>query len=285
MTNLINRIKEAKSVTKAGDLITTDNAKTLKGLKEGYSTGICYMAPADNYWLMAEQMLGIKFPQRVNLCGNCEIAGCKNPCLFTAGRGKFASVMIGRMRRTDMYVRYAEEFKARLVIEIARFIKRCEKHGVTPVIRLNGTSDIRWERLKVTIDESVVAYIKRYYKMDVVAGEYENIMSIFPNIQFYDYTKLADRLTKKMPANYDLTFSYSGVATYQKQVAMALTTNARIAVVFRDANSVPAEFMGRKVVDGDNTDLRFLDEEKTIVALIAKGGAKKDKSGFVVDIA
>jgi hypothetical protein len=111
-------------------------------------------------------------------------------------------------------------------------------------------------------------------------------MQALPDIQFYDYTKIANR--KHIPANYDLTFSYSGVPDYAPYVAKAVANGERIAVVFRDRAIVNAmlangdTFLGLPVVDGDDTDIRHLDPKGVVVALYAKGKARRDQSGFVV---
>jgi hypothetical protein len=106
------------------------------------------------------------------------------------------------------------------------------------------------------------------------------IFEAFPSLQFYDYTKISNR--KNIPENYDLTYSYSGVQGYQKYVQIALSAGMRIAAVFRKRTEIPSSFMGLDVVDGDNSDLRHLDPLGVIVALYAKGKAKKDLSGFVI---
>jgi hypothetical protein len=103
-------------------------------------------------------------------------------------------------------------------------------------------------------------------------------MQEFPDVQFYDYTKLPGR---KVPANYHLTVSYSGANA--KYASKVLRSRHNIAVVFRDKESIPEFFNGRPVIDGDRDDLRFLDQTNSIVALYAKGKAKKDTTGFVID--
>jgi hypothetical protein len=137
--------------------------------------------------------------------------------------------------------------------------------GLTPLVRLNGTSDIRWETIPVIVD----------------GKEYRNIFEAFPEIQFYDYTKIANR--KGIPENYDLTFSYSGVMSYQSYAKQAIDSGMRVAVVFRSIEVIPSRFIGLPVVPGDNSDIRHLDPKASIVALYAKGKAKKDTSGFVID--
>jgi hypothetical protein len=124
-----------------------------------------------------------------------------------------------------------------------------------PVFRLNGTSDIRWETIPV--------------------GGYATIMEMFPTVQFYDYSKLPNR--KNIPANYHLTFSRS--ESNDTHVVTAMENGMNVAVVF---DKMPETYAGRTVIDGTETDLRFLDGKSVIVGLEAKGQAKKDTSGFVV---
>ncbi|QST02616.1 hypothetical protein IMZ31_18890 (plasmid) [Pontibacillus sp. ALD_SL1] len=116
-------------------------------------------------------------------------------------------------------------------------------------------------------------------KAGVRSGEYPHLFDVFPQIQFYDYTKMAGR---RVPKNYDLTFSYSGIETYQHQVKRAVKEGMRMAVVFRHRDKIPDTFMGMKVVSGDDSDVRFIEPEGTIVSLYAKGKAKEDTTGFVV---
>ena len=112
-----------------------------------------------------------------------------------------------------------------------------------------------------------------------------NIIVDYPAIQFYDYTKVYNRVAKNWPTNYHLTLSYSEAndAYRDNVVRYANDYGANMAVVFRDKNNIPKEFLGRKVIDGDADDLRFLDPDNVVVALYAKGKAKKDTTGFVVD--
>lgn len=226
------------------------NAKTVKGQSKGYYTGILYMAP----WKVA----GVG-----NLCPMAEVAQCHKACLYSAGRGAFNNVQQARIRKAKWFYSDRATFMAALVDDIRKLIRKAEKDGMTPLVRLNGTSDVRWESIPVTIGETT----------------YANVMAAFPDIQFYDYTKLAGRT---VPANYDITFSYSGVKEYQQQVAKAIEQGLRIAVVFRHRDKIPTTFNGMNVVDGDDTDIRHLDPQGVVVALYAKGAARKDTTGFVV---
>jgi len=221
------------------------NAKTVKGQAKGYMTAILYLAP--------EKQSGV-----MNVCAFAS-NGCKNACLYTAGRGRFTNVQEARIERTRFYKRDAQAFIQQLKDEIRRYKAYAEKKGYQFCVRLNGTSDIPWE-----------AY---------------GIMQEFPDVKFYDYTKNALRAIKwakgALPANYHITFSRSEENC--TQVDQVLHAGGNVAVVFSKP-SFPAEYLGKPVVNGDETDLRFLDPKNVIVGLKAKGDAKKDESGFVVKV-
>jgi hypothetical protein len=237
------------------------NAKTVKGQKYNFLTGILYLAPAD--------ISGI------NLCAMAELAGCKSACLYSAGRGAFNSVQSARVNKTRYFLENRADFMRHVARDIAKLAKTAAARGFSPLVRLNGTSDIRFESIPVDIDTSTARKIQR------APGQYANIFAVFPEVQFYDYSKLPNR--RDIPTNYDLTFSYSGLPGFAPYVARAIAAGYRVAVVFRDRASIPAEFLGMECVDGDNSDIRHLDPAGVIVALYAKGAAKRDQSGFVVD--
>jgi hypothetical protein len=221
-----------------------NNAKTIKSDKRGeYLTAILYLAPADT-------VAGI------NVCPMAEKAGCKAVCLSHAGRGAFSNVQAARIRKTELFRDDPIGFVDTLAADILKAIKKADRLGVQLAVRLNGTSDIAWENQK--------------------GSNGLPLMAAFPAITFYDYTKLPGR---KVPANYHLTASYSGAnAAYARKVEK---TAHNISVVFRD--TLPARYLGRRVINGDRDDLRFTDPDNVIVGLLAKGAAKRDLSGFVVD--
>ena len=229
------------------------NAKTIKGEKYNIKTAILYLMPSD------------KSGQQ--LCPMAKLAGCEKACLFTAGRGAMSNVMLSRLRKTLYFNQYRDQFMHQLQNELIRERARAKRLGYKLIVRLNGTSDIRFESIPL-------------------GYSYANIMQALPDIQFYDYTKIANR--RNIPANYDLTFSYSGVSEYLPFVQKAVANGERIAVVFRNRAIVEQmlangeSFLGLPVVDGDNTDIRHLDPRGAVVALYAKGKARNDQSGFVV---
>lgn len=194
----------------------------------------------------------------------CPLAskGCAQACLFSAGRGRFDSVRAARIAKTLHFLNNPDTFFADLRKSIARVIRMAKRQNLTPAIRLNGTSDVAWEKIST-------------------------IMAEFPDVQFYDYTKIWSRVLAfgrgQLPSNYHLTFSRSEEnAEYVERIIAE--TDANVAVVFA-TSELPATYMGREVINGDEHDLRFLDKRGVVVGLKAKGQAKKDTSGFVVHAA
>jgi hypothetical protein len=226
------------------------NAKTVKGQKKGYLTGILYLAP-------------VKESGAINVCPHAS-EGCAAACLFTAGRGAFDNVRNARVAKTLAFVHDRPAFMAQLCDDVRRLVAKAKRDGMIPCVRLNGTSDLPWENIR--------------------CGEHANIMQAFPDLQFYDYTKnpnrIAAHLEGRMPANYHLTFSRS--EENDKVAISILQSGGSVAIVF---TALPAAFAGAPVVNGDETDLRFLDPRGCVVGLKAKGRARRDDSGFVVTAA
>ena len=219
-------------------LLTKPSAspKTIKSLNYGYANFIMYLAP--------HLLSGF------NTCANATI-GCIKGCLNKAGRGAFKQTQKARIKRTKFFFQDRLNFIDQLNNEIERAINWSIKKVLTPVFRLNGTSDIRFELYDI----------------------FEN----FQDVQFYDYTKIINR--KNLPSNYHLTFSRA--ESNQENVLKAIELGLNVAVVF--TNGLPGYYLNRPVINGDLHDLRFLDQKNVIVGLKAKGPAKKDKSGFVLD--
>jgi hypothetical protein len=238
------RMSEIEAVYKRNVLGIDADAKTRKGEKRGFVTGIMYLAPAN--------LSGIEMcPMRS--------AGCTAACLFTAGRGAFISITRARIIKTLAYTFDKPRFIETIKKSIKSLLVKARNADRIPVVRLNGTSDILWER---TTD----------------------ILQSFPDVQFYDYTKIAKRFLFDIPANYHLTFSLA--ETNDADARLALSKGASVAAVFRKDIPATFELAGQTfaVVNGDETDLRFLDASGVIVGLKAKGKARKDTSGFVRDL-
>jgi hypothetical protein len=222
-------------------LLSTANPKIQKGTKLGYLSFILHLAPAD---LSGRETC----PKRT--------AGCTAACLNTAGRGGMFRkgentnmIQQARIRKTKMFFEARDAFMQQLEKDIQLGIKQAAKLGLTPVFRLNGTSDLAWEKY--------------------------GIIEKFPQVQFYDYTKVLGRKVSHLK-NYHLTFSAAD--GNDADVQGAIQQGMNVAMVF---DKLPAEYMGREVIDADDTDLRFLDAKNVIAGLKAKGRAKKDTTGFV----
>lgn len=198
-------------------------------------------------------------PEKLSGYQVCPLAtmGCKAACLNTAGYGVYSNVQRARINRTKMFFEKRQEFFAMLQKEITNAEKLAIKKGKQLTIRLNGTSDIMFEIY------------------DVYNGK--TIFEAFPNVIFYDYTKIAKRNPTPFP-NYSLTFSAAD--GNDANVKTAIKKGMNVAVVFA-GDTLPAVWQGKPVIDGDIDDLRFLDPRGVIVGLRAKGKAKYDTSGFV----
>jgi hypothetical protein len=214
-------------------------------IQDEYFSRILYLAP-DN---LADG--------KRTVCPYAKIAKCNEACLNSAGMGVFSNVQQARIRKTLMFLNETEKFFDLLIKDIDKFVKECDKLGKKPALRLNGTSDIQWEAIEVE--------------------DFNNIFEMYPNIQFYDYTKIPTRRIDNIP-NYHLTWSYS--QANDKYASLFEKVPYNKAVVFFDA--LPSMFKGLKVIDGDKHDMRFLDKTNSVVGLLAKGKAKQDDTGFVI---
>ena len=226
-------------------LLSTANPKIQKGTKMGYLSYILHLAPAD---LSGRETC----PKRT--------AGCTAACLNTAGRGGMFKrgettnmIQRARIRKTEYFFADRAAFMSDLASDIMKAVNYARKKGLIPVFRLNGTSDLSWEKYPV-------------------CGA-DNIFALFPTIQFYDYTKVLGRKVSHIE-NYHLTFSKAD--GNDADVAEALMQGMSVVAVY---DEIPAD-----VPSADETDLRFLDPRGIMLGLKAKGRAKKDYSGFVIRI-
>ena len=245
------------------NLLSTQNSKTIKGEKKGITTYIMYLSPyTDN-------------SKGINLCSHASI-GCANACLFGSGAARFNAVQNGKRNKTEYFLADRKNFLIQLKNEISKIVTMHDaiigneligKNGDAIryknfAIRLNGTSDISFEKFKIENDK--------------------NIFELFTNVQFYDYTKNHLRFDRiKNLSNYHLTFSRSETNDLQSRIMLNLGYN--VAMVFE--KNLPTKYLGFKVINGDETDLRFLDEKNVIVGLKYKkitgaGGGAKNKQNL-----
>jgi len=229
-------------------LCTSNDAKTVKGEAKGFLTSVLYFAPFT--------LSGI------NVCSHAKWSTCAEACLNTAGRGVFTEIQMARILRTQWFHQAPSEFVEALVKDISATVRKADRLGLTPCIRPNGTSDIPWENIK---------------------HKGNRLMDIFSHIQWYDYTKVPLRMKRflngEMPANYHLTFSRSG--DNDRAVDEVISRGGNVSVVF--LNEPPTQWNGVRVINGDESDLRFLDPRGVIVGLKAKGKARKIQTSFVIN--
>lgn len=264
-----------KSFARKLHLLTLSNPKTIKGEKKGYLTAVLMLAPA---YYSGFEVCPFRTP------------GCTRACLNTAGRGGMVKggasspeevihrsnvIQKARLRRTLLL--YADtkiqtpkpkipfQFEIMLMDEIKRLVMFSQAEGYIPAVRLNGTSDLLWEKMRL---ESA-----------------PNIMSAFPHVQFYDYTKHPHKNRIPIPPNYYLNYSWHEQAIASRRANEWLRIQGVNPVVVFDTKKnhpLPKTFMGFRVIDGDESDLRFKDPKNVVVGLRAKGFAKSDTTGFVV---
>lgn len=245
-------VAEAKRLTGLSYLAKCNHtAKHKKAYKYDELVYSLYLAPA--------KMSGYEVcPMRNKLCTKL--------CLNHSGHNRIDihenKINKSRITKTKLFFEHREFFMDWMFYEIKMYEAKAKKLGYNFSVRLNNTSDISPES---------------FYKE--VNGKQINILQYFSHIQFYDYTKVFKRIDlMKKYKNYDLTFSYSG--TNIDECTKALDKKVRVAVVFE---GLPTTFWNRKVVDGDQYDMRYYDRKNVIVGLkFKKVRTKLVKNPFVV---
>ena len=229
-------------------ILNTGNTKTSKGEKFGWKTFGIHLAPS--------KLSGY------NVC-KWASKGCSMACLNLSGMGTFSNVQEARIKKTRWFFEDKQGFLAKLAKEIQNAINSSAKKDLFPCFRLNLTSDIPWESVRF---------------------KGKSIIDWFPSVQFYDYTKSVKRMEEflhgGMPKNYHLTLSRSEDSS-DLALAMIMGQGGNVAIVFR--GELPKTWNGYEVIDGDKSDLRFMDKKGVVVGLIEKGLAKKDETGFVLE--
>jgi hypothetical protein len=221
--------------------LCVSNPKTKKGEALGYLSGILHLAPAS--------LSG------TNVCVY-STAGCRDACLNTAGRGRFQRIQQARIRKTRLLFRDRPAFLAQLYCDIEAIIRKADRDGMMPVVRLNGTSDLPWLPFELAPK--------------------------FPQVQFMDYTKIPKPWERVMH-NYHLTFSLSEDNLMDAIVCLQRGYNVAVVFDVKRGQPLPKTWGNYNipVIDGDVNDLRFLDPKGVVVGLRAKGPARQDSSGFV----
>jgi len=201
-----------------------------------------------------------------NVCSH-STPECRMGCLNTSGRAgieEFAGTSIikdARIKKTKLFYEQPQFFMAWLMAEIEAGQRKAKKDGYYFSVRLNCTSDIDWQNVKIN-DKS--------------------IFETYPEIQFYDYTKNANKFFGK-PANYHLTLSYTGRNWGLCEVILKRGHNVAMVFDVKTDAEIPTEFEGYKTVQGDLTDYRVSDAKSIIVALKWKRIANREAERKVLN--
>ena len=226
-------------------LVTTNNAKTLKG--EGYLTSIIHLSP--------HKLAGVVVNgKRITVCERAT-PECIGACLNGSGHTEMRMNKLGvnsdpaRDARTRLLFSDPDRFKELVVRELDANVRRAKREGLIHVIRPNGTSDIRWEE------------------------KFPELFDLFP--QVYDYTKYEPE-EREPPGNYDLTYSCNGD---NERTEGLLANGHRVAKVFGllKGQALPDTWRGFKVLDGDLDDLTFTKPQGVMLGLRIKGQRNRAK--------
>lgn len=258
MTHLYNPSKHSPKILRSGDPKTRFHQSSAKQILEDVAPARQLLSTSSKI----EKCKSVGVLAKVlyltpgTLCPGAT-PGCLESCLgHTSGRMGFSTHTEARDYRTALYLERPIVFVKRLRAELTLLVAEALQFGLRPAVRLNGTSDLLWERFD------------------------PDLFSDFPEIQFFDYTKLSYRMVKflngEFPANYHLTYSVDACSPNESKYM--LNQGANVAVVFWPFR--PRTWWGYEVIDGDRHDARFLDPRGVIVGLLAKGLARVDTQGF-----
>ena len=225
------------------------SAKVQKGVKQGIYTLILYLAPASE--------------SGYNVCPH-STHECRLGCLATSGRAAMelragkSNIMDSRIAKTRLFFEFNQFFMDWLRVEIENAVRKAKKDGFKLGVRLNGTSDIEWEKYRVY--------------------DGKNIFEVFEDVQFYDYTKHPLRPLTNEHKNYHLTLSYTGRNSIATLRALRNGVNVAVVMDIPKSKPLPSEWEGFEVVDGDGSDYRPNDAKGVVVGLRWKDIADKDAS-------
>lgn len=256
-------------------LFSTDSAKAAKANGYGYLNAIHYMAPHD-------------FGGAGSVCSHAT-PDCIAECLgWFSGQAAMTadlengtnSVRESRKLKAQLFMRARPDYLNRLARDILAMERKARREGLQLCVRLNGSSDIAWERLRFDCDARTIRALEKADRLGRLTYlSRVTLPELFPDIQFVDYTKNPGRMGKT-PSNLHLTLSYSG--RNEAECVAALARGCNVAVIFGDG--LPETWNGHAVIDGDLHDLRHLDPRGGVVVGLAPKGnkAKKSDSPFIV---
>ena len=162
-----------------------------------------------------------------HLCVNYK--SCIKTCLAFKGLAKvYPSVIKSRKAKSEYFVNDTDNFIKQLIREIKNQEKRALKKNKKAVVRLNGFTDIDYDKY--------------------------GIFKLFPNVQFYDYSADYERVLNNNNPNLHYTFSYKG--NNLKECIELLKNDVSIAVIDIPENQFFNDYEVEHI-DGDKHDFRF----------------------------
>ena len=250
---LLTKLRKLAGVSRILSDIDT-NPKVAKNGKLGILTAVLHLAPGD---MSGHEVCPKRSP------------GCSAACLHYAGNPAYLTNKTqARIRKTKLLFADRNLFMEILALEIAEHVALAEKKNMEAAVRLNGTSDIVWERKAFFLSTEAAEVL------GTQPGR-TTVIDLFPDLQFYDYTALPGRTP---PPNYHLTFSLK--ENNFEEALQALENGRNVAAVFYDA--LPSTYLGVPVINGDDHDYRPVDPSGVIVGLKVKGTkGRQDLTGFV----
>ena len=260
LTSIIAKIK----------MVFTTLAKATKQVGVSYLGGINTSAKLEKNGKVSHQYTYILYlaPAKTsgyNVCSH-STNECRMGCLATSGHagieintGKSTTIRDCRIKKTRLFFENPTFFMAWMIAEMQKYQRKAIKDGYGFSVRLNGTSDIDWAN---------------------ALYEGQNIFQIFPDVQFYDYTKNPNKFNGK-PTNYHLTFSYTGFNASSCKALLEQGQNVAVVFDTKKGKPMPAMFLGYPVIDGDLTDYRPNDGNGVIVGLRFKKIANKKDAATI----
>lgn len=246
-------ITDAKRQTKLCYLGKVNySAKLKKNSKVNQSTYGLYLSPANT--------------SGYNVCSH-STKECRMGCLANSGRAKieemagFNTIKNSRIKKTRLLFENTDFFMNWLIHEIKIAHKKALKMRMEFSVRLNCTSDVNWSEIKIN-------------------GK--NIFEIFPQVQFYDYTKDPNRYINK-PNNYHLTYSYTGRNWNECEKLLKKGYNVAMVFNIKNEKELPTKYKGYPVVNGDSDDYRVKDGNGVIIGLKFKKIANKVAEKYVLN--
>jgi hypothetical protein len=271
------KLREAKQVYrgfmtsrgyKGTPTLLGENLKTEKSSGEGVMTKGLFLAPHATSGLHG-----------FDICPKAS-SQCREDCLgLTAGgnRAHADHSLSSKVYRTHFLAKHPEHFARILDNEIGNHTRSAKKEGMKAGIRLNGTSDLAWEK------------------------NAPHLFERHPETQFYDYTKMSNRVGRRdNPSNYHLTLSHTGTdhaESNDREVAKTLSRGHGVAMVYQRGKSVPKPThvedvkTGRRypILNGDKDDNTFDRHESAglseggqgqgVVSGLQLKGVKNEKAG------